>query len=116
MGTMILKCTAILALVLAAPLTPTIHLQLLLGVVVCAAGVAVAAQAVRARKYIWAVAFVSIAIFFNPVVTFQPPYSRHIGISAACVAAFALSIFFLEKLPAKAIALMTEKHPESESL
>ena len=116
MGTMILKCTAILALVLAAPLTPTIHLQLLLGVVVCAAGVAVAAQAVRARKYIWAVAFVSIAIFFNPVMTFQPPYSRHLGISALCVAAFGLSLAFLKNLPTKTIASITEQYSDTESL
>lgn|SRR5581483_277607 len=116
MGTMILKCTAILALMLAAALKPTINLQLLLGFVVCAAGVAVAAQAMRAKKYVWAIAFVSIAIFFNPVLTFQPPYSRHIGISAACVAAFALSLYFLENLPAKTIASITDPHLESDSL
>jgi len=116
MGTMILKCTAILALVFASPLTPTINLQLLLGFVVCAAGVAVAAQALRAKKYVWAMAFVSIAILFNPVVTFQPPYSRHIGISALCVAAFGLSLVFLKNLPTKTIASITEQHSESESL
>jgi uncharacterized membrane protein YccC len=116
MGTMILKCTAILALVMAAALKPTINLQLLLGFVVCAAGAAVAAQAVRAKKYVWAIAFVSIAIFFNPVLTFQPPYSRHIGISALCVAAFGLSLVFLQNLPTKTIASITEQHPESESL
>ena len=111
---MILKCTAILALVLAAALKPTINLQLLLGFVVCTAGVAVAAQAVRAKKYIWAIAFFAIAVFFNPVFTFQPPYSRHIGISAACVAAFAFSIFLLENLPTKTIASITsQSHCES---
>jgi uncharacterized membrane protein YccC len=116
MGTMILKCTAILALVLATALKPTTNLQLLLGVVVCTAGVAVAAQAVRAKKYVWAIAFFAIAVFFNPVLTFQPPYSRHFGISAACVAAFALSLFLLENLPTKTIASITSQNARSESL
>lgn len=116
MGTTILKCTAIIALVLAAALKPTINLQLLLGFVVCTAGVAVAAQAVRAKKYIWAIAFFGIAVFFNPVLTFQPPYSRHVGISAACVAAFALSIFLLKNLPTKTIASVTSLSAPSESL
>jgi len=97
MGTMIMKCTAILALALAAALKPTVNLQLLLGFVVCAAGAAV-------------------AVFFNPVLTFQPPYSRHIGISVVCVAAFVLSLFFVENFPTKTIASITEQNPESESL
>ena len=116
MGTMIMKCTAILALALAAALKPTVNLQLLLGFVVCAAGAAVAVQAVRAKKYVWALAFFSIAVFFNPVLTFQPPYSRHIGISVVCVAAFVLSLFFVENFPTKTIASITEQNPESESL
>ena len=116
MGTMIMKCASIVALTMATALKPTINLQLLLGFVVCAAGVAVAAQAMRAKKYFWAVLFSAIAIFFNPVLTLQSPDSRHIALSAACMAAFALSLFVLQNLPTKTIASITEQNPESESL
>jgi len=116
MGTMILKFTAILALVVAAPLKPTINLQILLGFVLCASGIAVAAQAIRAKKYNWAAVFLSIALFFNPVFTFQPPHARHLALSAACMAAFVMSIFLLHNVPRKTIASITSQNPESESL
>jgi len=116
MGTMILKCTAILALVLAAPLKPTINLQVLLGFVMCATGMAVAAQAIRARKYVWAGVFFSIAALFNPVFPMEPVYSRHLALSAACALAFLLSLFLLHNLPKRTMALIVHQDSQSESL
>ena len=50
MGTLIMKYAAILSLALAAAIRPSLNLHILLGFVVCASGVAVAAQAVRAKS------------------------------------------------------------------
>lgn len=116
MGTMILKCTAILTLVLATALNPTQNLQLLLGIVVFTAGIAVAAQAMRAKKYVWATVFAGMALFFNPILVIQSAYSRHIAFNIACVAAFALSLFLLENLPRKTVTSIIHQNSDSESL
>ena len=116
MGTLIMKCTAILSLLIAITIKPTINLQMLLTFIVCASGVAVGAQAVRAKKYLWAAVFFSIAVFFNPIFTIQPSDAPHFGVSAACVAAFVLSLFLLKNVPARTIASITEENPGSDSL
>lgn len=116
MGTLIMKCTAILALLIAAAIKPTTNLQMLLGFVVCAGGVAVGAQAVRAHKYIWAAMFFCIAAFFNPVVQFKTASAQNFVLSLACAVAFVISLFLLENIPARTIASITEQNPGSESL
>lgn len=116
MGTLIMKYAAILSLALAAAIRPSLNLHILLGFVVCASGVAVAAQAVRAKKYVWAAVFCSIAILFNPVLLFQPAYTRHLAVNAACIVAFALSLFLLKNLPTRTIASIIGQNPGSDSL
>jgi hypothetical protein len=116
MGTLIMKYVAILSLALAGALRPSLNLQLALGFVVCASGLAVAVQALRARKYLWAGVFCSIAILFNPVLLFQPAYTRHLGVTSACIVAFVLSLFLLRNLPIRTIASITEQNPGSDSL
>jgi uncharacterized membrane protein YccC len=116
MGTMILKYAAIAALVIAALLKPTMTLQTLLGFVICGSGAAVAVQAMRAKKYVWAALFLSIALIFNPVLTVSFGQSRHLPLSAGCLVAFVLSLFLLHNVPKKTIASITEQNPESESL
>jgi hypothetical protein len=66
MGTLIMKCTAILALLLGSALGPTLNFQVVLGFFVCAGAVAVATQALRAKRYVWAAVFFRIALIFNP--------------------------------------------------
>ena len=116
MGTLIMKSAAILSLALASAMRPSLNLQTVLGFVVCSSGVAVAAQAVRAKKYAWAAVFCSIAILFNPVMLFQPAYTQHLGVTAACLVAFVLSLFMLKNLPTRTIASITEQNPGSDSL
>lgn len=116
MGTLIMKYAAILSLALASASRPSLNLQIVLGFVICASGVAVAVQAVRAKKYAWAVVFCSIAVLFNPVLLFQPAYTQHIGVSAACISAFVLSLFLLKSLPIRTIASITGQNPGSDSL
>ena len=116
MGTLIMKYVAILSLALAGALRPSLNLQIALGFVVCASGLAVATQAARAKKYVWAAVFCSIAILFNPVLLFQPAYTQNPGVKVACIAAFALSLFLLKNLPTRTIASITEQNPGSDSL
>lgn len=116
MGTLIMKCTAILSLLIATGVKPTINLQILLTFIICASGVAVGTQAVRAKKYVWAAVFFSIALFFNPIFTIQPSDALHFGVSAACVVAFVLSLFLLKNVPTRTIASITEQNPGSDSL
>lgn len=115
MGTMIMKCTAILSLLIATSVRPTINLQILLTFIICASGAAVGAQAMRAKKYVWAAVFFSIAVFFNPIFTIQPSDAQHFAVSAACVIAFVLSLFLLKNIPRRTIASITE-NPGSDSL
>ena len=42
--------------------------HVLLAIVVCASGLLLVREAVRAEKYSWAVVFVAIAALFNPIV------------------------------------------------
>lgn len=117
MGTMILKCAAIVALVLATAIEgATSNLEIFLGFVVCASGVAVAAQAVRAGKYIWAAMFATVAVLFNPIFAIQAAQSGNFVLSGACVTGFVLSLFLLEDAPKRTIASITEQAPSSESL
>ena len=117
MGTMILKYAAILSLLIAAALRPSFNYHLLLTFVICASGVAVGSQAVRAKKYVWAAVFFSIAVFFNPLFTIQQPFeAQYVGVCAACILAFVLSLFVLKNIPRKTIVSITEQNPESDSL
>ena len=116
MGTMVLKCVAIAALVIAAPLRPTTNLQTIVGYIVCCGGIAVAAQAVRAGRYAWAALFGSIALLFSPVFVIEATRSRHLALSAACVMAFVSSLFLLNNIPKKTIASITAQNPDSDSL
>lgn len=116
MGTKILKYAAILALVVASLLELTFNGRLLAGFVICASGIAVAAQAVRANRWIWAGVFTVIAVLFNPVVTVPAAYSASMVTSTICAVAFVLSLFLLENLPKKTIASITGQGSGSDSL
>jgi hypothetical protein len=70
----------------------------------------------RAKKYIWAAAFFSIAVLFNPIFTIQPSEARYVGVCAACTTAFVLSLFLLKNVPRKTIASVTDQNRESDSL
>jgi hypothetical protein len=62
-----MKWVSITMLLLAILQVPVARHQVLLSIVVCASGLLVVAQAVRAGKYPWAIAFRAIVVLFNPV-------------------------------------------------
>src|SRR5206468_12237882 len=66
--TKIMKWVSITMLLLAVLQLPVASHPLLLAIVVCVSGLLIAAQAVRAGKYSWAVGFLAIVVLFNPVV------------------------------------------------
>src|SRR5207247_34340 len=66
--TKIMKWLSITMLLLAVLQLPVASHPVLLATVVCVSGLLIAAQAVRAGKYSWAVGFLAIAVLFNPVV------------------------------------------------
>ena len=66
--TKIMKWLSITMLLLAVLQLRVASHPVLLAIVVCVSGLLVAAQAVRAGKYSWAVGFLAIAVLFNPVI------------------------------------------------
>ena|SRR5260370_475540 len=63
-----MKWLSITMLLLALLQLPVASHPVLLAIVVCASGLLVAAQAIRAGKYSRAVGFLVIAVLFNPVI------------------------------------------------
>ena len=64
-----MKWLSITMLLLAVFRLPVANHQTLLSAVACASGVLIVVQAVRSRKYLWALGFLAIAVLFNPVVS-----------------------------------------------
>ena len=68
--------------------------ETLLSIVVFASGLLIVAQAVRSRKYLWAIGFLAIALLFNPVVSIALSgrdvlWLNGIGLAAFLMAALA---------------------------
>ena len=65
--TRIMKWVSIIMLLLAILQLPIASHPILLAIVVSVSALLIAAQAIRASKYSWAVGFLAIAVLFNPV-------------------------------------------------
>ena len=84
-----MKWLSVTMLLLAVFQLPVASDQVLLAIVVCASGLLVVAQAVRAGKYPWAAGFLAIAVLFNPVVPIARSgrnilWLNGIGLAAVC--------------------------------
>jgi hypothetical protein len=91
--------------------------QFLLAFVVCLGASLVVMQAVRARKYVWAVGFVAIAVLFNPLVPilgFRSEWNRWLVL--ASIVPFAVSLVTLKTPPWLSIPSITDRNPGSQSL
>jgi hypothetical protein len=93
--TRIMKWLSVTMLLLAVLQLPVASHPVLLAMVVCASGLLVVAQAVRAGKYSWAVGFFVIAVLFNPVIPIARSgrdalWLNEIGLAAFLAAAVAL--------------------------
>ena len=93
--------------------------QFLLGFVVCSGAGVVLMQAVRAKKYVWAVGFaaIAIALLFNPLVPVLPfdgEWGRLLVLIS--IVPFAVSLAALRTQPLLSIPSITDRNPGSESL
>jgi len=116
MLTNLMKCVSILALLLGVFLTSSASFRVGLEMVVCVAGLVVAAQAFRIGKYVWGISFTIIAMFFNPVVPIVLPRNAFLPLDLVCIGAFLTSLTALQWRPIPSIPSITGRTPGSESL
>jgi hypothetical protein len=116
MLTKLMKCVSITALLLGAFLTSSASFRIGLEMVVCVAGLVVAAQAFRIGRHLWGIIFTIIAVFFNPVVPIVLPRNAFLPLDVVCIAAFLTSLAALQWRPIPSIPSITGRTPGSESL
>jgi Family of unknown function (DUF6804) len=114
--TKIMKWVSITMLLLAVLRLPVASHPVLLAIVVCATGLLVAAQAVRAGKYSWAVGFLAIAVLFNPVIPIARAGRDILWIDAVGLAAFLTAVVAFKARPALTVLSITSHLPRRESL
>ena len=87
---------------------------LIAGFVVCAG--AIMAKATRVRKYGWILAFLAIAVLFNPLVPMAFSRGAFLTLYVGCLATFLLSLGMATPAPRLSMASITDRTPGSESL
>jgi hypothetical protein len=116
MFTKLMKCVSILALLVGVFLTSSAGFRIGLEMVVCVAGLVVAAQAFRIGKYFWGIGFMIVAVFFNPVAPIVLPRNAFLALDLVCIGAFLISLAALQWRPIPSIPSITGRTPGSESL
>ena len=111
-----MKWLSITMLLLAVLQLPVASHPVLLAMVVCASGLLVVAQAVRAGKYSWAVGFLVIAVLFNPVIRIAPSGRDALWLNGIGLVAFLAAALALEARPALTVLSITSHLPQRESL
>ena len=114
--TKIMKWVSITMLLLAVLQLPVASHPLLLAIVVCVSGLLIAAQAVRAGKYSWAVGFLTIAVLFNPVIPIARAGRDVLWIDGVGLAAFLAAAVAFKTSPALTVLSITSPLPRRESL
>ena len=114
--TRIMKWLSITMLLLAVLQLPVASHPVLLAIVVCASGLLVAAQAIRAGKYSWAVGFLGIAVLFNPVIPIARAGRDVLWINGVGLAAFLAAAVAFKARPALTVLSITSRLPRRESL
>jgi len=111
-----MKWMSITMLLLAIFQLPVASHQTLLSIVVCASGLLIVAQAVRSRKYPWAVGFLAIAVLFNPVVPIARSGRDVLWLNGIGLAAFLTAAIALKAGPERTALSITSHVPRRESL
>ena len=111
-----MKWVSITMLLLAVFQLPVASHQTLLSIVVCASGLLIVAQAVRSRKYPWAVGFLAIAVLFNPVVPIARSGRDVLWLNGIGLAAFLTAAVGLKAGPERTALSITSHLPRRESL
>jgi hypothetical protein len=114
--TKIMKCVSITMLLLAVLRLPVASHPVLLAIVVCVSALLIAAQAVRAEKYSWAVGFLAIAVLFNPVIPIGRSGRDVLWIDGIGLGAFLAAAAAFKARPALTVLSITSRLPRRESL
>jgi hypothetical protein len=89
---------------------------LIAGFVVCTGAIVAMLQASRVRKYGWVLAFLAIAVLFNPLVPMVFSRGASLTLYVGCLATFLLSLGMAMPAPRLSMASITDRTPGSESL
>jgi hypothetical protein len=116
MMTKMMKWVSIAALITALIWRPSAGFEILLQFVVCISALLVFAQAWRARKYIWGVGFVSIAVLFNPVAPVGLSRGRFLWLDVACLVTFLISLAAVKTTPRLSVSGIIRPNRLNESL
>ena len=116
MMTRTMKWISIALLLLAVLPFRTASSQILLAIVVCASGLLLVRQAVRAEKYSWAVVFGGIAALFNPVVPIARSASNVLWLNGLGLAVFLTAAVAFRSGRRLTVLSITSREPRRESL
>lgn len=112
-----MKYISLLALI-GAPFfwTPAGHYAVVLQFVICGSASLVAFEAGRSSKILWAAAFATLAVLFNPLAAFTLSHFLFPWINALCGSMFLASLIFLKTTPRLSILSITYPGPRSRAL
>lgn len=82
---------------------------------VCGAAVFVLLEAVRSGKHLWAIAFVLIVVYFNPIFPIETSRVVELTVVLACMVMFAASLRYLKPIPRMSLATITDLPARGES-
>jgi hypothetical protein len=116
MLTKIMKWFSITGLLTAMFWQPSEGLGVLLQMVVSVSAVLVVVQAVQARKYLWGIGFLSIAVLFNPVAPIAFSRGGYLWLNFVCLAMFAISLAALKTRPLISVTGIINPGRRSQSL
>lgn len=116
MLTRIMKWFSIAVLLTAMFWQPSEGLGVLLQMVVSVSAVLVVVQAVQARRYLWGIGFLSIAVLFNPVAPIAFSSEGYLWVNFVCLAMFAVSLAVLKTRPLISVAGIINPGRRSQSL
>lgn len=118
MYTQVMTCFSIAALLLAVVFWNSApNYQMELNVFVSVAAAVVVIQAFQAKKYLWAVGFLAIALLFNPAVpVFRLTGGVGLSLVVLSIAPFAISLVELRPHALLSVPSITDRNPGSQSL
>jgi hypothetical protein len=111
-----MKWLSLTALVLGLFWGSSAAIRIGVGLVVFAAALVVTAQALRTGKHFWWVAFIALAVLFNPITPLTLSHQMYLGLDCASIALFLASLLFLGWQPILSMPSITDRTPGSESL
>ncbi len=116
MLTGIMKCAAIVALLVGMFWQPSPNLRSYLDFVVAAGAAFALVQAINLRKYWWAVGFVAVIFLFNPIWPIGFSFAFTVAVQIVTAVVFAVSLQILKTNPRLTIDSITQANPRTEAL